>query len=129
MEDLHNAAGSLLAGDLPILESSLLAANRCLASDPADTRSFSLLRCDVIKDQSGLARHELGIKGIVHEHEDVHIVWGGLRRHKGPKNDESGQLSCAPGQRVNARQALGDYPTLQGARPEMRAYFRQGGLV
>jgi len=123
MENLYNAARGLLAGDLPILEGGFLAANHCPASDPEDTCSFSLLRCAVMKDQRGLTCHELGIKGIVHEHEDVHIVWGGLRRHKGPKNDEAGQLSGAPGQRVNARQALGDYPTLQGARPEMRAYF------
>jgi hypothetical protein len=44
MQDINNAARGLLAGDLPILEGGLLAANRCPASDPKDTRSLHLLR-------------------------------------------------------------------------------------
>ena len=112
MKNLNNAACGLLAGDLPILEGGILAANRCPASDPEDTRSFRLLRYDVVKDQGGLSRHVLGVKSIFHEHEDIHIVGDGLRGHKGPKNDEPGQLPCATGQCVNARQALRNRPTL-----------------
>ena len=128
MKNLNNAACGLLAGDLPILEGGILAANRCPASDPEDTRSFRLLRYNVVKDQGGLSRHVLGVKSIFHEHEDIHIVGDGLRGYKGPKNDEPGQLPCATGQCVNAASGVAQSSDVAGCLSRNARIFPQGWL-
>ena len=87
-DDLNNAAFGLLARTLPVLDGGFLPINSRHPSNPKDARAFVMLDRYVVKDYSGFTLYLLGIKRIIHQHEDIDIVRLALRRHKGPKNDE-----------------------------------------
>ena len=73
MYDLDNAAFGLLACNLSVLERGFLPVDSRHPSDPKDTRLLGMLRRYVVKDHGRLSHHLLGLKGVFHQHEDVHI--------------------------------------------------------
>jgi hypothetical protein len=82
MYDLDNTAVDLLACNLPVLERGFLPVGRRHPSDPKDTCTLGMLRREVVKDDGRLSRHLLGLKGVFHQHENIHIVRFKLRSHK-----------------------------------------------
>src|SRR6266850_3124219 len=121
--DLNNASFGLFAGALPVLDRGFLPVDSRHPSDPKDTRSFVMLGRNVVKDHSSFARRLVGIKGIFHRQENVHILRLALRRHKGSKNDEPCQLSRTTYKGIATSQPLRHEAPLKCTGPKLCDHF------
>lgn len=75
----------------------LLAANRCLPSNPENTCSLYSLSREMVENDGRLTSHVIGVKRILHQQKDVYVSGVHFGCNEGSNHDKSGYLSCSVG--------------------------------
>jgi hypothetical protein len=126
---LDYTASRFVPLNLPVFYGYLFPVNRCLSSNPEDTRSLYILHREVVEKNGGLTSHLVRVKRILHQQEDVDIPRVCFGCHEGPEHDESGDLSCGGSQFIDVLQSLAYKAPLKTSCPEMLEHFTKRPLM
>jgi hypothetical protein len=91
--------------DLPVFDGLLLASQSGKSSDPEHTRTEMTLCTGMVEQKARLSLKETRVEGVLHEEENVHVIWLWFRRNKRPKHNEPRDLPRGLGDAINSLQA------------------------
>jgi hypothetical protein len=127
--NLHDPTFFSIAFDLPVLDRCLFTTERCYPSHPEYTRTFLILGSRVVGKDPCLATERPDIKRILHQEDDIDVLWIRLVSDKGTKDDESDHLPGFHHPRVDTPQSLRQNRPLKTAFAKMLNDITQGSVV